>query len=65
MGIGIYELLILLILLNLILWIVAFFDVLRNKFTWSNKLIWFIAITFIPIVGVIAYFFIGRKKKLK
>ena len=65
MGIGIYELFILLILLNLILWIVAFFDVLRNKFTWSNKLIWLIAITFVPLLGVIAYFFIGKKKKLK
>jgi len=65
MGIGIYELFILLILLNLILWIIAFFDVLRNKFTRSNKLIWFIAITFVPLLGVIAYFFIERKKKLK
>ena len=65
MGIGIFELFILLIFVNLILWIVALFDVLRREFTWGNKFIWFIVITFIPLFGTITYFFIGKKKELK
>lgn len=62
---GIYEIAVLLILFTFILWIIAFIDVLRNEFTGSNKLIWLLAVVFVPLIGAICYFFIGRKQKLK
>jgi len=65
MGISVHELLVLLALAMLILWIIAFIDVLRSDFTGNNKLIWFLAVTFVPLIGLIAYFFIGRKQKIK
>ena len=65
MGISVYELLVLLALVMLILWVIAFIDVLRGNFTGNNKLIWFLAVTFVPLIGLIVYFFIGRKQKIK
>lgn len=65
MGISVHELFVLLVLAVLILWVIAFIDVLRSDFTGNNKLIWFLAVTFIPLIGLIAYLFIGRKQKVK
>ena len=65
MGISVHELFVLLVLATLILWIIAFIDVLRSNFTGHNKLIWFLAVTFVPLIGSIAYFFMGRKQKIK
>jgi hypothetical protein len=48
-----------------ILWVIALIDILRNEFTGSNKLIWFVAVTFIPLVGPILYFFIGTDQKVR
>jgi 4-amino-4-deoxy-L-arabinose transferase-like glycosyltransferase len=65
-GIGIPELIILLFLLLLgIPWIIAFIDILRSDFRDNNKLIWLLAVIFVPFIGLIAYFFIGRKQKIK
>ena len=65
MGVSLSELLVLLFLASIILWIVAFFDVLRSEFSGNNKLIWFLAVTFVPFLGAIGYFFMGRKQKVK
>lgn len=65
MGISIHELAVLLVLFTFILWIIAFIDVLRNEFTGSNKLIWLLAVVFVPLIGSRCYFFIGTKQKLK
>jgi 4-amino-4-deoxy-L-arabinose transferase-like glycosyltransferase len=65
-GIGIPELIILLFLLLLgIPWIIAFIDILRSDFEGNNKLIWLLVVIFVPFIGLIAYFFIGRKQKIK
>jgi hypothetical protein len=48
-----------------ILWMIALIDILRNEFTGNNKLIWFLAVTFIPLVGPILYFFIGADQKIR
>jgi len=63
-GIGLYEIFVLLALLSFILWLIALIDVLKNEFTGNNKLIWFLAVVFVPVIGMVAYFFIGRKQKI-
>jgi len=63
MGLGLFEILILLFLIGFVPFIFAFIDILKNEFTGSNKLIWLIAVLFAPVIGSIAYFFIGTKQK--
>jgi hypothetical protein len=47
-------------------WLIALVDILRNKFTNQNeKLIWLLVILFVPVLGPILYFVIGRKNKIK
>ncbi len=65
MGLGIFELLILAFLIGFLPFIFAFVDILKNEFTGSNKLIWVIVVLFAPVIGSIAYFFIGTKQKVK
>jgi len=63
MGLGLFEILILLFLVGFVPFIFAFIDILKNEFTGSNKLIWLIAVLFAPVIGSVAYFFIGTKQK--
>ena len=63
-GIGLPELIVLFVLFSPI-WLIAFVDILRSKFTGSNKIVWLIAVILVPFIGPIAYFFIGRKQKVK
>jgi phosphotransferase system glucose/maltose/N-acetylglucosamine-specific IIC component len=66
MGLGIFELLIILFLIGFIPFIIAFIDILKNEFEGYNKLIWLLAVLFAPLIGSIAYFVIGKKqRKLK
>jgi hypothetical protein len=48
-----------------ILWLLALIDILRSEFSGSNKFIWFLAVTFLPLIGSILYFFFGYKQKVK
>lgn len=45
-------------------WIWALIDILKHEFIGINKLIWFLLVIFLPLVGVICYYFIGMKQKL-
>lgn len=45
--------------------LIAIVDILRNEFTGYNKIVWLIAVVFVPAVGVILYFLIGVKQKLQ
>jgi len=49
----------------LILWILALVSVLRNDFEGTEKLIWVLVIIFVPFLGSILYFAIGRSKRIK
>lgn len=49
--------------LPLIMWLACLIDILRNEFRGNNKLIWFIAVTFVPVVGCILYLFIGIRQR--
>lgn len=46
-----------------LIWLGCLLDILRFEFRGNNKLIWFMAVTFIPLVGCLLYFFIGRRQK--
>ncbi|MBI5747871.1 MAG: PLDc N-terminal domain-containing protein [Nitrospinae bacterium] len=65
-GIGMPELIIvvLFILLPFIFWFWALVDILKSEFTGSNKIIWLLIVIFIPFLGFILYFLIGRKQKI-
>ena len=52
------------VLLPTILWIVALVDILRSEFQGYNKLIWVVVVIFLPIVGSILYFIIGKSQKI-
>ncbi len=45
-------------------WVWALVDILRNEFSGLNKLIWLALVIFLPLIGVILYYFIGREQKL-
>jgi len=44
--------------------LLALISVLRNNFQGNNKIIWVIVILFIPFIGSILYFTIGRKQRI-
>jgi len=62
--IGVFELFILLALFGLLLFIIAFVDILRSDFKDNNKIVWLLAVIFVPLFGPIAYFVMGRKHKI-
>ncbi len=65
-GIGLMEFIVLFVLfVPFGLMLIAFVDILRSEFTGSNKIVWLIAVILVPFIGPIAYFFIGRKQKVK
>ena len=52
----------LLSLVILVLDIVAIIDVIRSSMDTGKKVLWIILILVLPIIGLILYFFMGRKK---
>jgi len=45
--------------------LIALIDILRSEFNGYNKIIWVIVVIFLPVLGAVLYFFIGRKQKIK
>ena len=67
-GLGVPELIIIffLFLLPLTLLIIALIDILRSTFKDStNKIIWVLVVIFVPFLGAILYFIIGRSQKVR
>jgi len=52
----------LLSLVILVLDIAAIIDVIRSSMDTGKKILWIVLILVLPIIGLILYFFIGRKK---
>lgn len=46
------------------IWIICLVDILKNEFSGSNKMIWLVAVTLLPAVGPLLYYFIGLKQKV-
>jgi hypothetical protein len=63
--IGASELLVLFLLLVVPLWLIALVDILRSDFKGNDKLIWLLVVIFVPFIGPLCYFFIGRKQRLE
>jgi len=65
--IGVMELAVLFMLAvglaTFIVWLVALVDILRSEFTGNNKIIWLLVVIFVPLIGAILYFLIGRRQK--
>lgn len=67
-GIGIYELLVLVIIISILaipFWIISIIDILRSNFNGNGKIIWLLVVVFLGIPGIILYRFIGKKQKVK
>ena len=67
-GIGVQELLPLSIFMVLpgILWLWAIIDLVKRNFSDSaTKIVWALVIIFIPFVGSILYFVVGRSKTVE
>lgn len=63
--IGVYELAVLIFLFLIFLpFIIAFIDILKSEFSGNNKIVWLLAVIFVPFIGAIAYLIIGRKQKI-
>jgi len=53
------------IIIPCIFWFWALIDILKNEFIGSNKVIWLLLVIFIPVLGFVLYFLIGRKQKVR
>ena len=52
------------ILLPSIFWIIALIDILKSDFRDTNdKIIWALVVIFLPVIGSILYFLIGKSQK--
>lgn len=45
--------------------LLALISVLKNRFNGNDKLIWVLIILFLPFLGALLYFGIGRNKRIK
>ena len=51
---------------GLFFWVFALVDILRNNFKGDNeKMIWVMVVIFVPFLGTILYFIIGRQNRIK
>lgn len=62
--ISLTELLLLIFLVAGILWALALVNILKKEFKGNDKLIWIIVVVFLPIIGTLLYFFVGRKQSI-
>lgn len=54
----------LIFLVSFIIWLLFLINILKSEFNdTTNKLIWILIITFIPIIGLFLYQFIGKKQR--
>lgn len=46
----------------LVLDIVAILDIVKSSFSTGKKILWVVLVLILPLIGMIAYFLIGKKK---
>lgn len=61
---GLIEIIIILTIPLVIMPLVALINLLKNQFTGNDKLIWLLVILFLPLIGWILYFAIGKKNQI-
>ncbi len=47
-------------IIHLILWLIAAVEIMKSGKDTGNKLLWILVILFLPLVGLILYYLIGR-----
>ncbi|MCK4989162.1 MAG: PLDc N-terminal domain-containing protein [Bacteroidales bacterium] len=67
LAIGTWQLSTILIVAFLLLLfpLMALISVLKNDFKGNDKIIWVLLIIFLPFLGALLYFLVGRGRKLK
>jgi len=64
--IGPWQWIIIIIALIILLFpIIALIDILKSEFSGNNKITWVLLILFLNLVGVILYYALGRRQKVK
>jgi len=49
----------------IVLWFIVFIDILKSDFRGgSDKIVWLLIVIFVPFLGVILYFAIGKNQKI-
>lgn len=67
MGIGIYELIVLLVIISILalpFWIISLIDILKSRFEGNGKIVWLLVLIFLGIPGMILYRVTGKKQKI-
>jgi hypothetical protein len=67
MGIGIYELIVLVVIISILalpFWIISLIDILKSRFEGNDKIVWLLVLIFLGIPGMILYRVIGKKQKI-
>ena len=71
MALGAYDgwetpLLILLILLPIGIWLAALIDIIRSRFkNDTDRLLWIVVVTLAPFIGVLLYWILGKRYKIR
>lgn len=47
-----------------ILIILALIDILKSEFSGVNKVVWVLVVIFLPFIGTMLYFIIGKNQKV-
>jgi len=63
-GLGLFAIL-LIFALVLLLPLIALIDIIRSEFEGNNKLLWVLIVLFLPFLGSILYFLLGRDQKYR
>ncbi len=66
-GLSVLELITLLffMLTPFMLMLIALVDILKNNFEGYYKIVWILVVIFVPVIGAILYFVIGKQQKIK
>lgn len=51
----------LLYLVYIVICVVVVLDILRGSLATDKKVIWIVVIIFLPVLGILLYYFLGRK----
>ncbi|MDD4031956.1 MAG: PLDc N-terminal domain-containing protein [Bacteroidales bacterium] len=62
---GLVEFILIVLIIFGFPFLIAIIDVLRSEFVNENKQIWLLVVVFLPLIGPVLYFFIGRKQKIR
>lgn len=51
-------------LIILIIDIVVIFDIMKSRKDTEKKILWIVAVIFLPVLGPVLYYFLGKNKEI-